>query len=94
MRALFVAGVVLAGLALAASDPALARTRHKARPVCADPPVQFSLERLLFNGKPRPNGCAPPVFAYGEYVGQDPDPYIRLELRRDPATGYTYEFAH
>jgi hypothetical protein len=93
-RWLFVAGVALAGLAVAAADPALARSRHhKVRPVCANPPVQFSLERLLFNGPPHPNGCAPSVFAYGEYIGQDPDPRIRHDLRRDPATGYAYDLA-
>ena len=28
----------------------------------------------------------PPVFAYGEYQGTDPDPFIRFQLRRDPNT--------
>jgi hypothetical protein len=41
------------------------------------------------NTGPQPNGCAPPVYAYGKYVGQDPDPNIRLQLLRDPATGYS-----
>lgn len=88
------AGFALAGLAIAAADPALARSRHKVRPVCANPPAHSWLEGLLFNGKPQPNGCAPPVFAYGEYVGQDPDPYIRLQLARDPETGDAYGLAH
>ena len=46
----------------------------------------------LFNPAPQPNGCAPPVYAYGRYIGQDPDPFIRLQLKRDPATGYSGEF--
>lgn len=29
---------------------------------------------------------APPVFAYGEYQGADPDPFIRQQLMRDPPT--------
>ena len=41
---------------------------------------------------PQPNGCAPPVYSGGQYVGQDPDPYIRSQLLRDPATGYTNNF--
>jgi len=49
--------------------------------------------RHFGNPAPRPNGCAPPAYAYGRYVGQDPDPFIRQQLRRDPATGYASEFA-
>jgi hypothetical protein len=32
--------------------------------------------------------CAPPVYQYGRYIGQDPDPFIRFQLNRDPGTGY------
>jgi len=28
----------------------------------------------------------PPVFAYGDYQGNDPDPFIRQSLVRDPPT--------
>jgi hypothetical protein len=87
------------GLALAAT-PALAkhkkhhRYRHyEVSRACADRPLEFSITGWLFNPKPGPNGCAPPVYEYGEYVGQDPDPFIRQQLRRDPATGYTTDFA-
>lgn len=87
--------VAIATLGVIAADPALAE--HKARhhyrsyraSACAPRPLEFSWTGWLFNGKPRPNGCAPAVYEYGEYIGQDPDPYIRLQLRRDPATGYT-----
>jgi hypothetical protein len=75
-----------------ASDPALARVRHPVAPVppvCVDSPRSLSLEGFLFNPRPQPNGCAPPVFQYGRYIGQDPDPFIRFQLNRDPATGYT-----
>jgi hypothetical protein len=81
-------------LAVMAADPAAARARHKAKPHCAELPTEFSLEGFLFNPRPRPNGCAPPVYAYGEYVGQDPDPFIRSQLKRDPTTGYAYDLAH
>jgi hypothetical protein len=39
--------------------------------------------------EPHPNGCAPAVYQYGKYVGQDPDAGIRQQLLRDPATGYS-----
>lgn len=79
----------LAVAALVAAEPADARPRKKASVVCADRPAPFSWRGVIFNGKPRPNGCAPAVFEYGEYIGQDPDPNVRAALRRDPNTGYT-----
>jgi hypothetical protein len=70
-------------------DAALARTKSKTRSQCADGPQQFSWSFLLPGQRePRPNGCAPAVYNYGRYIGQDPDPNIRLQLMRDPATGY------
>ena len=91
--------VVCAGLAVAAT-PALAKHKrhhhhrsYKVSRACADRPLPFSWTGWVFNPGPQPNGCAPAVYEYGEYVGQDPDPFIRLQLRRDPATGYTSEFA-
>lgn len=78
-----------AGIALIAADPALARTKHKAQRACIDRPLQFSWSSVFFNTAPRPNGCAPAVYQYGKYVGQDPDYFIRQQLLRDPATGYS-----
>lgn len=80
----FVLGVI-------ACDPALARARHKARPFCDPRPTEFSWYGFWFNPRPQPNGCSPPVYAYGEFVGQDPDARIRSQLARDPATGYSYD---
>ena len=80
-----------AAVALVASNPALARKRHHRAavpPQCQDQPYAFSWGGLLTNGAPRPNGCAPDVYQYGYYIGQDPDPNIRMQLLRDPATGY------
>ncbi|HEY6023678.1 MAG TPA: hypothetical protein VIV34_05805 [Pseudolabrys sp.] len=85
----------IAVLGLIASDPALARAKHKISAACADQPapsVVHGLARYLFlptDRAPQPNGCAPPVYAYGKYVGQDPDPNIQFQLLRDPATGYS-----
>lgn len=78
---------LVAGVAVIAADPALARVKHKAQRQCVDQPREFSWSGVIFNPAPRPNGCAPAVYEYGKYVGQDPDPYIRLQLRRDPRTG-------
>lgn len=83
--------IVSAIVGIVAADPALARVRSKAKPQCIDRPVQFSLERLIFGPAPQPNGCAPPVYEFGRYIGQDPDPNIRFQLMRDPTTGYAYD---
>jgi hypothetical protein len=82
--------VASAALALLAADPALARKRHKPAPPpqCVDAPYAFTFGGVLFNGRPQPNGCAPPVYEYGYYIGQDPDPNIRFQLQRQPQTGY------
>ena len=85
--------VLCAGLSLLAADTASAKSRHKARAHCIDRPATFSVWGVFANPRRQPNGCAPPVYSYGEYVGQDPDPFIRLQLLRDPATGYSSEFA-
>ena len=91
---LAIAGPACAALTFAGT-PALARSHHKVPPHCVvHPPAYSWLQGLWFNGKPHPNGCAPPVFADGEYVGQDPDPFIQLQLARDPETGYAYGLAH
>ena len=82
--------IFVAALVFGAVDPSLARTRSKAQPRCVDRPYNSSWSFLLpGHPEPQPNGCAPPVYAYGKYVGQDPDPNIRFQLLRDPATGYS-----
>jgi hypothetical protein len=84
--------IATAAMALIAADSALAKSRHKAPHLCADRPASFSIYGIFANPPPQPNGCAPPVYVQGRYVGQDPDPYIRQQLRRDPATGYVSDF--
>jgi hypothetical protein len=82
--------IVVATLIVAAVGSAEARGKHRtAKPQCVDRPYDFSLDKLLFGPAPEPNGCSPAVYQFGRYVGQDPDPNIRFQLRRDPATGYT-----
>lgn len=85
----------IAALGVIVADPALARTKQRTKPRCADQQVQFSGDgfgRYLFiptDRAPQPNGCSPAVHNYGKFVGQDPDPNIRFQLNRDPATGYS-----
>lgn len=89
--------VAVAALGVIAADAAAAKPRKAKplpRPVCVDRPYQFSWDFLLpGNHAPQPNGCAPPVYQYDRYIGQDPDPNIRFQLLRDPATGYSGEFS-
>jgi hypothetical protein len=92
LRWLVLAGLGIAGASMIAALPADARARQKTPAACADRPTPFSWEKFFFNGRPRPNGCAPAVFEYGDYIGQDPDPNIRAQLRRDPSTGYTQSY--
>jgi hypothetical protein len=83
--------IAVAALGVIAADPALARIKQKARLHCAARPLEFSWNGWLFNPPPQPNGCSPPVYVDGEFIGQDPDPNIRSQLRRDPATGTAYD---
>jgi hypothetical protein len=88
------AGLACAAFAVAAADPALARVKKKAQPRCVDRPYEFSWSFIVpGNRAPQPNGCAPPVYQFGRYIGQDPDPNIRAQMLRDPATGYSGEFS-
>ena len=82
--------MVLALATLAAcAGPVLARGKHRPVPRhCVDGPYPFSWSGLFDNTAPHPNGCAPPVYSNGHFVGQDPDPFIRQGLRRDPESGY------
>ena len=81
--------IAFALVAVMATDSAAARVRHP-KPRCVDRPYQFSWDSLLpGQPAPQPNGCSPAVYQYGQYVGQDPDPNIRFQLLRDPATGYS-----
>jgi len=83
--------LVAAALALAAADSAEA-AKKKPRSRCVDQPHPASWGFLLPGGGnyvPRANGCSPAVYGFGRYLGQDPDPFIRQQLLRDPSTSYT-----
>jgi hypothetical protein len=67
-----------------AAAPADARSRKPVHPACNDPAVAFSWRDFILGTRPiEANGCAPPVYEGGRFIGQDPDPNIRLQLRRD-----------
>jgi len=88
-----VVAALVTAIGVIAADPALARAKHRAKHDvarhCVDRPHKFSWDFLLPGSPaPQPNGCAPAVYEYGRYIGQDPDPNIRFQLQRDPATGY------
>ena len=83
--------VIAAIAALAVADPALARPRHKSKAAisrCQPEPARAWFS-LYSRPEPQANGCAPAVYQYGKFIGQDPDPNIRQQLLRDPGTGYT-----
>ena len=87
---------LVAGLAVTAADPAAARVRHHPakRHVahltrCQDRVERSSWSFLAWDAPaPQWNGCAPPVYYNGDFVGQDPDLNVRATLRRDPDEGY------
>jgi hypothetical protein len=77
---------VLVFAAAVSAAPALAQTQRQATtPTCVNNYPQRSLIETIFSTGPAPqaNGCAPAVYSGGRFVGQDPDPNIRLQLRRD-----------
>ena len=62
------------------------KPRQAVTPTCVDNYPHRSVLEMIFSTGPTPqaNGCAPPVYSGGRFIGQDPDPNIRLQMRRDP----------
>jgi hypothetical protein len=61
---------------------AQAKTAKKKNPP-ADKQTAVRVQPRIQNGVP-----AGPVYAYGEYMGDDPDPFIRLMLMRDAGSHF------
>ncbi len=82
--------VIMLATLVVTAGPVLARGKQRQLPRCVDRTYHFSFPDFILglNPEPRPNGCAPPVFSEGYFIGQDPDPFIRHGLRTDPETGY------
>jgi hypothetical protein len=80
--------IIIAAVALAlVATPALAqKSRHRAAAGCAPAQKHFSLLDTILSTGPAPqaNGCAPAVYSGGHFIGQDPDPAVRSQLRRNP----------
>ncbi len=75
---------LLATVALAAvvASPALAQTTRRAPPV-QQYPSQFDQTYGRSESQPRSGNPSYDVYENGQYLGTDPDPNVRLELRRD-----------
>lgn len=73
------------GLALGATPAFAQKPRQSATPTCTPNYPQRSVLDVIFSTGPTPqaNGCAPPVYSGGRFIGQDPDPNIRLQMLRD-----------
>ena len=77
-------GFTVFGLVLSAL-PAFAQSGQRTTPNCVNNYPQRSVLDMIFSTGPTPqaNGCAPPVYSGGRFIGQDPDPNIRLQMLRD-----------
>jgi hypothetical protein len=73
--------VVTAALAAAIASPALAQSAHRA-PV-QQYQSQYDQPFGRFEGRPQSAPSGNDVYEAGQYLGRDPDPNVRLELRRD-----------
>jgi hypothetical protein len=79
---------MLFGVSMAAliASPALAQTTRQHSSAANHRAVQ---EEQWLAGQPMQNAYAPDVVIEGgKIVGQDPDPNVRLELRRDSISEY------
>jgi hypothetical protein len=76
MTKLFLALAVV----LLATSPALAKKHQK--PMTADPNNEASLAYAYV--PERTYNYPTAVYAFGQYQGADPDPFIRQQLMRDP----------
>jgi hypothetical protein len=73
--------VVTAALAAVIASPALAQSTHRA-PV-QQYQSQYDQPYGRFEGRPNAAPSGNDVYEAGQYLGTDPDPNVRLELRRD-----------
>ena len=72
--------------ALSLAGPAVAQNVRQVDPQnCVNNYPRRSVLDMIFSTGPTPqaNGCAPAVYNGGRFVGQDPDPNVRLQMLRD-----------
>lgn len=80
MKKLIVTAIAFALLATTSALAQTSRTRTQA-PVATQRP-NYSTGYEAYASVPGSNG-QPGVYAFGRYLGWDPDPNIRFQLRRD-----------
>jgi hypothetical protein len=77
--------IAMIAVALLDASPASARKRraHVVVPNPCTGMLLLDIFRLECPPEPRWNGASPPVYVDGKYIGQDPDPRIRMQMQRD-----------
>jgi hypothetical protein len=83
IRPLALLGVM--ALPLAGGSALAQQGRQVDLPNCVNNYPRRSVMEMIFSTGPTPqaNGCAPAVYSGGRFIGQDPDPNIRLQLLRN-----------
>jgi hypothetical protein len=71
-----------AALAAVIASPAFAQTGTRSRVQAVEHPSQYDQPVGRQEAQPR-SGQANPVYDNNHYLGADPDPNVRLDLRRD-----------
>jgi hypothetical protein len=72
-----------AALAAVIASPAFAQTGTRSRVQAAEHPSQYDQQVGREEAQPRSGMQANPVYDNNHYLGADPDPNVRLDLRRD-----------
>ena len=77
--------LLIAAIAVAMLDvsPASARKRRVVEPNPCTGMLLYDFFRGECPPEPRWNGRSPPVYVDGKYIGQDPDPRIRMQMQRE-----------
>lgn len=79
--------ITVVALATLAATPVLAQTYQRARtstaPMATAPTMSGGSGFGAYAAVPTDSLNSGAVFSYGRYAGQDPDPAIRLMLKRD-----------
>ncbi len=73
----------MAALAAVIATPAFAQTGTRTRVQAAEHPSQYDQQVGREEAQPRSGMQANPVYDNNHYLGADPDPNVRLDLRRD-----------
>jgi len=75
--------LAVAALAAVIASPAFAQSGTRSRVQAAEHPSQFDQTVGRAEAQPRSATQGNPVYDNNHYLGADPDPNVRLDLRRD-----------